>query len=191
MKEQTPKEETSPETLQQVAKCYADSNSNSLWNKASELEQAVIFGANWQSKQPQQGVGDWISVEDHPLFTKDEKGNWTCTDAGDNEFIAAVNYSDAKQPGKDLWWIRHCVIEDERGLCVVGDDENEIAGWSMEDVLFYQPLPAPPNSITKPTNITDEQITSLAIELYGDDMEVNKHERNGFLVGYKKALGIK
>jgi hypothetical protein len=31
--------------------------------------------------------GAWHSVEDRPLFTKDERGNWTCTEDGDKEFI--------------------------------------------------------------------------------------------------------
>lgn len=89
----------------------------------------------------------WISVEERPLFTKDEKGNWTCTVDGDKEFLAAISYTDKRQPGKDLWWIRHCVVADSLGLCVVGDDDNEPAGWQLEDVLFWQPIPAPPSPL--------------------------------------------
>ncbi len=87
----------------------------------------------------------WISVEERPLFTKDENGNWTCTEDGDKEFIAAVPYADSKRPDEtNLWWIRHCVVEDAIGLCVVGDDDNEPAGWQLEDVVYWMPLVAPP-----------------------------------------------
>lgn len=90
------------------------------------------------------GSEGWIEVEDAPLFTKDENGNWTCTDAGDKEFIAAVPYGDSRKPDTTYWWIRHCVIQDEIGLCVVGDDDNDPAGYTMEDITHYQPLPAAP-----------------------------------------------
>lgn len=86
----------------------------------------------------------WHSVEDRPLFTKDERGNWICTEDGDGEFIAALPYNDSKRPNEDLWWIRHCVVEDETGLCVVGDDYNEPAGWNLEDVTHWMPMPSPP-----------------------------------------------
>ena len=87
----------------------------------------------------------WISVEERPLFTKDEKGNWTCTEDGDKEFIAAVPYVDKKRPEEiNLWWIRHCVVEDAIGLCVVGDDDNEPAGWQLEDVTHWMPWVVPP-----------------------------------------------
>ncbi len=43
----------------------------------------------------------------------------------------------------------------------------------------------------EPKEPTEEQIKTLAIELYGDDMEINKKQRDGFLVGVKKILGIK
>lgn len=86
----------------------------------------------------------WHSVEDRPLFTKDERGNWVCTEEGDGEFIAALPYNDSKRPNEELWWIRHCVVEDEIGLCVVGDDYNEPAGWNLEDVTHWMPIPSPP-----------------------------------------------
>ena len=86
----------------------------------------------------------WISVKDAPLFTTDEQGNWTCTEDGDGEFFAAVPYKNVTQPNEELWWIRHCVIEDETGLCIVSDEDNEPAGWNMKDVTFYQPIPKPP-----------------------------------------------
>ena len=86
----------------------------------------------------------WHSVEDRPLFTKDERGYWICTEDGDGEFIAALPYNDSKRPNEDLWWVRHCVVEDETGLCVVGDDDNEPAGWELEDVTHWMPMPSPP-----------------------------------------------
>ena len=87
----------------------------------------------------------WISVDDRPLFTKDDKGNRTCTEDGGKEFIAAVPYADSKRPNEtNLWWIRHCVVEDGIGLCVVGDDDNEPAGWQIEDIVYWMPWPAPP-----------------------------------------------
>lgn len=89
-------------------------------------------------------LNDWISVYDRPLFTNDEKGNWTCTDDGNKEFLAAIPYNDKNKPGKELWWIRHCVVEDSTGLCVVCDDDNEPAGWQLEDVVYYQHMPKPP-----------------------------------------------
>jgi len=87
----------------------------------------------------------WHSVEDRPLFTKDRHGYWTCTKDGDKEFIAALQYNDSTRPHeKNLWWIRHCVVQDEIGLCVVGDDDNEPAGWELEDVTHWMPMPSPP-----------------------------------------------
>lgn len=79
----------------------------------------------------------WISVETQPLV--DEKGY--CTENGIKEFIAAVPF---ESKGVDKWWIRHCVIEDVLGLSVVGDCDNELAGWQVEDVTHYQILPSPP-----------------------------------------------
>lgn len=86
----------------------------------------------------------WHSVVDRPLYTKDERGHWVCTEDGNNEFIAALPYNDKKRPNEDLWWIRHCVVEDVYGLCVVGDDCNEPAGWELEDVTHWMPWVSPP-----------------------------------------------
>lgn len=88
--------------------------------------------------------GEWRDCKDDPLFTFLANGNWECTENGDREFIAAVPYENIKQPGKNLWWIRHCVIEDGIGLCVIGDDYNEPAGWELQSVTHWQPLPSPP-----------------------------------------------
>ena len=88
----------------------------------------------------------WISVEDRPLYEIDDGGNWICTKDGDNEFIAAVPYVDKNKPGEELWWIHHCVVEDKTGLCIVGDDWNEPAGWDLTSVTYWQLWPAPPNN---------------------------------------------
>jgi len=75
---------------------------------------------------------DWRSVEQFPLFTIGELG-WEATEDGNKEFLAAV-------PTNKGWWIRHCVLQDETGLCVVGDDDNEPAGWDMKDVTHWKPI---------------------------------------------------
>jgi hypothetical protein len=98
-----------------------------------ELEAAALLR--------QQG---WISVEEKPLVIQTSLG-WEATNDGNGEFLAAVPYHD-KKDGKDHWWIRHCVLEDEIGLCVVGDMDNEPAGWQTTDVTHYWPLPLPPTS---------------------------------------------
>lgn len=85
----------------------------------------------------------WVSVEDRPLITTDEQGRWICTEDGDKEFMAAIPYQDNKKPGQELWWIHHCVIEDGTGLCVIGDDDNEPAGYSIEDVTYYMIIEPP------------------------------------------------
>jgi hypothetical protein len=80
---------------------------------------------------------EWTSAKDFPLFTEDKTGCWTLTEAGCKEFLAAVPYIDNKRPSeKNLWWIRLCVIGDG-GLEIVGDDDNESAGWSLNDVTHY------------------------------------------------------
>jgi len=89
---------------------------------------------------------EWISVKDRPLFTEDGRGNWICTDDGDAEFIAAVPYKDTERPNETLWWIKHCVVEDAIGLCIVGDFYNELAGWLLDDVTHWMPIPEPPKT---------------------------------------------
>ena len=87
----------------------------------------------------------WIDINERPLFTIDEKGDWTCTEDGDKEFFAAVPYVNNTLPNQtNLWWIRHCVIEDN-GLCVVGDNDIEPAGWDMKDITHWMSIPTPPN----------------------------------------------
>lgn len=103
--------------------------------------------ANWNRRpesQESKGGEGWISVEDWPLFTKSPEDFWTLTEAGQGEFLAAVPFNDQTRPKEtNLWWIKHCVIDDG-GLKVVGGDDNEPAGWSLEDVTHYFPIPKPP-----------------------------------------------
>ncbi len=98
---------------------------------------------NWLEDKIIDSQTNWISVEDRPLFTIDENGHWVCTEDGDKEFIAAVEYNDSREPYKTKWWIRHCVVEDGVGLCVVGDDENEPAGYELSDVTHWMPITPP------------------------------------------------
>jgi hypothetical protein len=93
-------------------------------------------------------VREWISVKERPLVTYDELGRWVCTADGEQDFLAALLVHDTNT-GKDAWWIRHCIIEDKSGLCVVGEYDNEPAGWEIEDVEFFQPLPIPPKTDVK------------------------------------------
>lgn len=86
---------------------------------------------------------EWIDVKDRPLITQSKLG-WVCTEDGDKEFIAAVPYNNVDDPDKTLWWIHHCVIEDGTGLCVVGDDWNEPAGWEIQQVQYWKPWAEPP-----------------------------------------------
>lgn len=87
---------------------------------------------------------NWINILDRPLITRNERNEWECTNDGMKEFIAAVPYFLSTCPGIQLWWIRLCIIEDETGLCVVGDDDNEPAGWTIDDVTHYIHLPVAP-----------------------------------------------
>lgn len=100
--------------------------------KYPEFEAAIIEAMKIYASQK------WIPVSERPLITLDTKGNWTCTVDGDRGFIAAVPLSD------DNWWIRHCVIEDRIGLCIVGDIDNEPAGYDILDITHWQPLPPKP-----------------------------------------------
>jgi hypothetical protein len=95
---------------------------------------ARITALEAENKRLREG---WVSVEDKPLVNKTKTG-WVCTEDGDKDFIAAVPLSDG------TWWIRHCRIADETGLCVVTDDDIEPAGWQITDITHYQPLPTPP-----------------------------------------------
>jgi len=92
---------------------------------------------------------EWIHVSDRPLVIRVGEHAWETTEDGGGEFLAAVSYSDTCRPyEKDLWWIRHCVIE-ESGLCVVCEDDNEPASWSVEDVEYYMPITNPKTAIAQ------------------------------------------
>lgn len=86
----------------------------------------------------------WISVQDRPLIITNHMGRWECTEDGEKEFIAAVPYHDTKVPEKTSWWIRLCVMVDEIGLCVMGDEDNEPTGWTIADITHYFHLPKHP-----------------------------------------------
>lgn len=85
---------------------------------------------------------DWISVKERPLVINGDH-YWQCTEDGSKEFMAAVPYSDTNKPGQLLWWIRYCLIEDEVGLCVIGDTENESCGWEVDHVEYWMPVNEP------------------------------------------------
>lgn len=84
----------------------------------------------------------WIPVTDRPLIIFDDN-SWWLTDDGNKEFIAGIQLSDS------TWWIRHCYIENGR-LMVKGDeiDDDHMAGWEVNDVTHWQPLPEPPKTAT-------------------------------------------
>lgn len=84
----------------------------------------------------------WISVENKPLVISIKNG-WECTDEGMKTFLAAVPYEDSRYPEKQFWWIRQCIIEEDIGLCIVGDDENTPAGWEIESITHYMIIEPP------------------------------------------------
>jgi hypothetical protein len=114
-------------------------------NAQTDFQRGRVFEAKILHALLRMSFTCWHSVEDRPLFTKNERGNWICTEDGDGEFIAALPYNDSKRPNENLWWIRHCVVEDETGLCIVGDDYNQPAGWNLEDITHWMPMPSPPD----------------------------------------------
>lgn len=80
----------------------------------------------------------WHSVKDRPLVNKLRRWGWIATPDGMKDFIAAVQLVDG------AWWTRHCVLEDEIGLCVVGDACNDPAGWNIEDITHWTEYPSDP-----------------------------------------------
>lgn len=133
-----------PKYLKRIAADALDSYAGSAEGEKEEFGEWLERCCDPHStsgKEPEK-KDPWISVEDHPLVI-DTKLGWECTEAGEGEFLAAIQVHD-NTTNKDHWWIRHCVIEDMIGLCVVGDDENTPAGWDVKDVQYYWPLPEPP-----------------------------------------------
>lgn len=123
---------------------YADAIEHHLPELAKDLRERYPLPV----EHPEGAIGEgWINVEDSPLFTKDEKDNWICTDNGSGAFLAAVPLIDNTRPEeKNLWWIMPCVVEDGIGLCIIGDEENTPAGWQLEDVTKYKLLDLTPPS---------------------------------------------
>jgi hypothetical protein len=97
-------------------------------------------------KEAPQGI-KWVNAEVEPLIIKEGR-NWQTTKAGSGMFLAALQYHD-KTDGKTHWWIRQCVIEDEVGLCEVGEIENVPCGWEADQVEYYMPIKAPDESASE------------------------------------------
>jgi len=53
--------------ISKAAKDYADKNAKTLWNKASELENAFFAGAEWQAQQVKQPVMQWVKASENNL----------------------------------------------------------------------------------------------------------------------------
>jgi hypothetical protein len=97
----------------------------------------------------------WIKTSERPLI--ETRGNrWFATVDGEKDFIAAVPYKRLDHGNKILWWVRHCCIEDGR-LCVVGDDDHEIAGWEIEAVEYWMPWPGAPDESPTAAGETDPE----------------------------------
>lgn len=83
---------------------------------------------------------NWHSVKYRPLIRQSQNG-WVATEDGDKEFLAALQYFNSTDK-KLYWWIRHCVLQDGE-LYVVGDDDNEPAGWTVDAVEFWTHIEPP------------------------------------------------
>lgn len=79
---------------------------------------------------------EWISVKDRPLFKILSDETWEATEDGEKEFLAAVETNKG-------WWIKHCVIEDRIGLCIVGELDNEPAGFDLSDIQYFAHIASP------------------------------------------------
>ena len=87
---------------------------------------------------------EWISVEDKPLVIMDDKEErWTCTENGCKEFMALTWFTNINT-GEVTPWMHHCLIEDEIGLCVVGEDGNDSASIQPWEVSYYFLIPTAP-----------------------------------------------
>ncbi len=137
-----PTEQAAPkrdEEIEQLSREYAD-ETYAQFHFANGYR-AGHKAALQSEKEPEDR---WISVSERPLFTSDGS-TWELTEDGEKSFIAAVPYHDRRKLGETLWWIHHCVIEDGMGLCVVGEDSNESAGWEMNAIEYWQPFPGNPH----------------------------------------------
>lgn len=103
------------------------------------LHEAVKLKSKLEDKEKEieRLKAGWISVKDSPLVFFDEHNRWEATKDGMSDFMAAVPLRDG------TWWIKHCILEDEIGLCVIGEDDNEVAGWTIEDVTHYMKIEPP------------------------------------------------
>lgn len=126
--------------------------------------------ASLTSQQGAAPVQGWVSVEERPLaiYETKEDGSkwWTSQIAEGDEFLAAVPYNDKRQPGKQLWWIRQCVIQDGRGLCVVCDDDVELAGWDLSDVTHWKRILPPGSAVS---NISEDELENKLGQLIFDE----------------------
>lgn len=102
---------------------------------------AFVIGAEyaWGLRQKSHQPTEWMPVTTRPLY-KTTRNGWEVTEDGEGEFWAAVPLKDG------TWWIKHCVVEDRIGLCVVCNEDTEPAGFDLEDVTHFIPisLPEPP-----------------------------------------------
>ena len=112
---------------------------------SSEQQENKLLSSKEGASQQEQG---WISVKDRPLYQINELGHWVCTKDGEGEFIACIPYNDSKKPNQQLYWIHHCIVIDEDGLCIVVDGDHEKAGWELQHITHWMPLPIPPSQQT-------------------------------------------
>ncbi len=82
----------------------------------------------------------WLRTIDRPLYRVTESG-WECTESGEGEFLAAIPIIVNNEPPS--WWIKQCVIIDVAGLCIVTDDEPELAPYDMGDVTHFMKIKEP------------------------------------------------
>lgn len=111
-------------------------------NEEVLMRDGIMVAITWQEivdelNKIHQQPTEWIPVRARPLY-KTTRNGWEVTEDGEGEFWAAVPLDDG------TWWIKHCVVEDEIGLCVVCNDDTETAGFTLEDVTHFIPLPEPP-----------------------------------------------
>lgn len=128
---------TIPEHIQKKAEEFADmrGSADEGWTY-NEMVSAYIQG--WMDCERE----EWIDNDVKPLVKETPTG-WITTENCPDQFIAALQYCD-NETGKQYWWIHHCIIEENIGLCVVGEDDNQPAGWNITDIEYYYPIPKPP-----------------------------------------------